>query len=186
MAVVRHADYSFARTQYPEIDKLTAADWIDFFKERPDVFTKLLGEIYIITKTQELSQKKSGRRTRYINGNLDELWGMIAPRYSTATFADSVREIMGTQSLRAFAAKIPMHHHSLARLMRGERQIVNPNDPISSMHLLERIAKAGNVHPAFFAEWRTLYVTNAISSVLQDNPHMSIAIVGQLAGERAS
>lgn len=186
MSVVRHADYSYARAQYPEIDKLDADDWSDFFKERPDVLNRLLGEIYIITKTQESTHKKSGRRTRYINGNLDELWNMIAPRYSVEPFADAVRELMGKQSLRAFAAKIPMHHHSLSRLMRGERQIVNPNDPISSMGTLEQIAKAGNVHPAFFSEWRSLYVAHAVISVMQENPNLSIGIVGQLAESRAS
>ncbi len=186
MSVVRHADYSYARTQYPEIDKLGADDWVEFFQDRPDVLTRLLGEIYIITKTQESPHKKSGRRTRYINGNLDELWNMIAPRYSVDPFAEAVRELMGRQSLRAFAAKIPMHHHSLARLMRGERQIVNPHDPISSMGTLEQIARAGNVHPAFFSEWRTLYVAQAVVSAMQNNPNLSIGIVGQLAESRVS
>lgn len=184
MAQGGHADYDRARSSYPEIDKLAAQDWVEFFQANPDVFHRLLGEVYIITKTRDAVGKKSGRRSRYINGNLDELWSLLSPRYATVPFSAAVREIMGRESLRSFASRIPMHHHSLTRLMRGERQVVNNGDPVSSMRLLERIARAGGVHPAFFAEWRTLYVTHAIGAVLQENPNVSISLMGMLADAR--
>lgn len=179
--MVNQADYVGARLRYPEIDKLTQRDWVEFFHERPDVLTKLLGDMYAITKQEESSERRYGKRTRYVNGNLDELWNMLSPRYSTEPFGVAVRELIGAQSLRAFAAKIPMHHYSLTRLIRGERQVVNMGDIPASLATLERIAKAGKVHPAFFREWRALTLLGAFHSAMEAHPNLTITLVSELA-----
>lgn len=176
----KQADYGRARAMYPEIDSLDARGWEAFFAESPDALHHLLGEIYIITKTQQAEVKRSGRRVRTVNGNLDELWAMITPRYSMDPFGVAVRDLMGPTSLRAFAAKIPMHHHSLTRLMRGERQIVNPFDIPGSMRTLEVVAKAGRAHPAFFVEWRELLVLGVVRKALSTDPALSIRVIERL------
>lgn len=165
---------------YPEIDLLDARGWEEFFAESPDALHHLLGEIYIITKSQAAEVKRSGRRVRTVNGNLDELWAMISPRYSMEPFGEAVRELMGPMSLRAFAAKIPMHHHSLSRLMRGERQVVNQFDIPGSMRTLEVVAKAGKVHPAFFVEWRELLVLGVVRKALSTDPALGIRVIERL------
>jgi hypothetical protein len=170
----KQADYAGVRHRYPAVDTLKAADWVAVFQERPDVLHKLLGDLYAITKAQQDETRKSGRRTKHINGTLDELWDMLTPRYSTEPFEIAIRDVMGTQSVRAFAMKIPMHHRSFRRYMMGERRIVNPLMPEASMEMLESIAKAGNVHPAFFAEWRELAVLAAIQQGLRAQPDLSI------------
>lgn len=183
MVTPHQADYSTARIRYPAIDTLQARDWADFFADRPDVLHKLLGDIYSITKNSESTTRRYGKRVKFANGNLDELWAMLSPRYSSEPFGQALRDLMGDQSLRSFAAKIPMHHHSLTRLMRGERQILNPHDPIASMRQLEQIATAGRIHPAYFREWRTLFVTAAIIDALEAKPNLTIGMLSMLADD---
>lgn len=175
------ANWERAKEQYPSTTKLTESDWIEFFDERPDVMHQILGDIFVITKAHNATVKKSGRRPRYINGSLDELWEMITPKYSTDPFGESVKTLIGDQSIRSFAAKIPMHYWSLIRLMRGERQIVNPHDISASMTTLEQIAKAGNVHPTFFAEYRTLYIFSMFHDVFAAKPNFTIGLTKRLS-----
>lgn len=165
---------------YPSTEKLDEHDWVDYFTEHPEVVHQILGDIYVITKADRALVKKSGRRPRHINGNLDELWDMVTPRFSTEPFGVSMQELIGDMSLRQFAAKIPMHYWSLARLIRGERQIVNPYDMDASMQLLEQIAKAGKVNPLFFAEYRQLYIFRMFREVFTSQPNFTIGLSKRL------
>jgi hypothetical protein len=169
-----------AHAMFPTTKMTDADGWVPFFDGRPDALHTLIGDIYRIVKAHEPAVRKTGRRPRSINGNMQELWEMISPRFSQEPFAEAVKELMGTTSLRAFAAKIPMAHYSLTRLMTGERAIVKVNDPKGSMALLESIAKAGKVHPSYFCEWRELYVWSVLQEVLTAKPNLSISLVKQI------
>jgi hypothetical protein len=174
------ADWERAKEQYPSTTKLTEADWVAYFDEQPDVMHAILGDIFVITKAHEATVKKAGRRPKFTNGSLDELWDMLTPTYSTAPFSEAVTELIGDQSIRGFSAKIPMHYWSLIRLMRGERKIINPNDINSSMQTLEMIAKAGRVSAFYFTEYRTLYIFKMFEEVFAAKPNFTIGIVKRL------
>lgn len=174
------ADWERAKQMFPSTTKLDEHDWVEYFTEHPEVVHSILGDIYVITKADQAKVKKSGRRPRHINGNLDELWGMITPRFSVEPFGAAMAELMGDQSARQFSAKIPMHYWSLIRLMRGERQIVNPYDMEASMQLLERIAKAGKVHPLYFSEYRQLYILKMFLGVFTNQPNFTIGLSKRL------
>ncbi len=182
MSSVNQADWSRvadripARTGSPQF-------WVEFFTDRPSVLHQLLGDLYLITKAQRQADRRGGRRSRNVNGNFEDLWGMLTPRFAVVPFSEAVQELMGDMSLRQFAARIPMHHSTLVRLINGERPIVRPKDPQGSMQLLELIAKAGGVHPGYFVEWRELFVYNALHSVFQDKPNVSIGVMKALMGE---
>jgi hypothetical protein len=165
---------------YPSTVNATEKDWVDLFDERPDVMHSILGDIYAITKANQAVTRKPGRRPRHVNGNLDELYAMITPTYATVPFGEAVAELIGTQSIRQFSAKIPMHYWSLIRLMRGERQIVNPYDIEASMKTLEMIAKAGKVQPSYFVEYRTLYIMAVFRDVFAAKPNVSIGLMKRL------
>jgi hypothetical protein len=174
------ADFEKAKRLYPSTTKLSEKDWVEFFDRRPDVMHAILGDIYVHTKAHMDSVKKTGRRPRHVNGNMDELWDMITPQYAMEPFGTAVVELMNGQSLRQFSAKIPMHHESLSRLINGERNIINVHRPFESMQILERIAIAGKVHPAYFVEWRTLYVLSVMSDMMASRPNVSIGLVRQI------
>jgi hypothetical protein len=175
------ADWERAKQNYPSTTKLTESDWVAFFDEQPDVMHAILGDIFVITKAHEATVKKSGRRPKFTNGSLDELWDMITPTYSTEPFGSAVEALIGQQSIRAFSAKIPMHYWSLIRLMRGERKIVQPNDIEGSMRTLEMIAKAGKVSAFYFAEYRTLYIFQMFEEVFTAKPNFTVGLVKRLS-----
>lgn len=174
------ADWDRAKQMFPSTTKLEEQDWVEYFTEHPEVVHSILGDIYVITKADQAVVKKSGRRPRHINGNMDELWSMITPKFATVPFGEAMTELMGDQSLRQFSAKIPMHYWSLRRLIHGERQIVNPYDMDASMQLLERIAKAGKVNPLYFAEYRQLYIFRMFREVFTNQPQFTIGLSKRL------
>lgn len=168
------AQWDNARSQFPSV-KQTTDDWVAFFDRRPDVVLQILGDIYREVKAQELRESgnaPTGRRPKAINGSLAELHEMITPRYSERPFAEAVEELRGTRSLRAFAAKVPMNHHTLTRMMRGELKL--------EMWRLEAIAAAAKVQPAFFLEWRVMYVQECVEIALFRSPHLATKVTKAL------
>lgn len=178
--MTNQANWDRAKEMYPSTTNLTTKDWVAFFDRNPDAMHQILGDIFVITKAAQATVKKSGRRPRHVNGSLDELYTMITPRYATVPFGDAMNDLIGESSIRKFAAKIPMHYWSLIRLMKGERQIINPYDVESSMITLEMIAKAGGVAPSYFLEYRTLYIMKVFRDVFAAKPNATIGLMNKL------
>lgn len=165
------ADWDRAKQDYPSW-KYGVDEWVAFFDQRPDVMHQILGDIFVITKADEAKQRgegRDGRRSKHINGSLDELYAMITPRYATEPFSTSILDLIGKMSLRQFAMKAGMDHRELSRLIRGKQDL--------TMYVMEKIALAGGVHAAFFMEWRNQFVLHAISSALTSRPNTSIRAV---------
>lgn len=173
------ADWDNARDQFPSVKQDEDA-WVEFFSRRPDVMLQILGDIYRETKAEELREAgraPTGRRPKSINGNLDELHRMITPQYSVEPFGEAVKELIGARSLRAFAAKVPMNHHTLTRMMRGELRLESWR--------LEQIAAAGRVNPHFFREYREMQLLDAIGKYLSARPTASIALTKRIRADIA-
>jgi transcriptional regulator with XRE-family HTH domain len=150
--------------------------WQEFFRVRPDALQMLLGDVYVISKAHAKGARGGRRPAKSGDGDLDELWGLVTPKFSTKPFGEAVRDLMGKQSLRGFAAKVGMHHQTLARLMSGERPIEKLYDPEGSMQLIEQIATGAKVHPSYFAEWRRLWLLSLLDTALAAQPNASIAL----------
>lgn len=171
------ADWDNARSQFPSIKNDTDA-WVKFFDDRPEVMLQILGDIYRETKAQEARESgnaPTGRRPKSINGNLDDLYKMVTPQYSVESFEVAVKELIGTRSLRAFAAKVPMNHHTLTRMMRGDVKL--------EMWRLEQIAEAGKVNPAYFREYRELQLLEVIGRYFSLRPNVSIALTKRIKAD---
>lgn len=155
----------------------SAEFWREFFRERPDALQTLLGDVYVISKAHANGARGGRRRHNAGDGGLDDLWGLVTPKFSTKPFGDAVRDLMGPkESLRAFAAKTGMHHQTLARLMSGQRPVEKLYDPNGSMALLEQVAAGAGVHPSYFAEWRRLWLLSLLDVALTAHPNASIAL----------
>lgn len=150
---------------------------VEFFDRRPDVMHALLGDIYIVNHYDEKKQRgegRDGRRTMPRDANLDELWEITTPRYSMQPFGLAVKELIGERSLRQFASKVPMDHRELSRMMRGQSQV--------TVFYMERIAVTAKVSPAFFLEYRVMFVTEIMESVFRSKPNLSIGVYRKLKG----
>lgn len=167
------ADWENARRWFPE---RSTDEWVGLFDRAPHILHALLGDLYRETKAQierEEGRARIGRRPKAIDGNLEELWGMITPRYSMEPFPEAIKDLMGTRSLRAFAARVPINHHTLTRFIRGEGKL--------DRYRLEAFAKAGRVHPAYFKEWREMFVLDAMAALLSAKPNLSIRVHKEIA-----
>jgi len=174
--VGRQADWDAAKRKYPSTVELDQAAWIAFFDQRPDVMHAIIGDVAKVVQATERDHKRAGRRPAVRGGTMDDLDRLIRPRFSLLPFDQAVQELIGTRSVRAFAAKVPIHHTTLVRMMSGDRQL--------NMPVLEAIATAGNVTPFYFAEYRTLWVADAFTKVFASKPNLSIRAIKQLSAAR--
>lgn len=166
------ADWPNARRWFPE---RSVEEWIGLFDRAAHVMPAILGDIFREVRAEEeraAGRTKIGRRAKAVNGSLEELYGMVTPRYSMEPFGESVQELIGTRSLRQFASRVPMHHFTLTRMMRGELPL--------DRYRLERIAKAAHVNPAFFREWREMFLQDALSALLTAKPGVGIRFHKQM------
>lgn len=168
------ADWDNARAWFSD---RTEDDWVALFDADPSIMHQMLGDIFRAVRAEAEARAgtpRIGRRPKTINGSLDELHAMITPRYSMDPFAVAVRELIeAAPSLRAFAKRVPMPYQTLQKMMNGDARL--------EMWKLEQIARAGDVGPAFFREWREAHVLTAISAVLVSRPNLGIKLSRHIA-----
>lgn len=141
------------------------AFWREYLKERPDVLHHILADLY------QISGPKNGR-----SANLDDLWDLVAPKFSDKPFAQAFADASRGRSVRQVAIVVGLSHPQIFRYLSGERSIVKVHDTEGSMRRLELFAKALSVQPAYFSEWRRLWIMSMIDSVLSDKPNVSVGI----------
>lgn len=173
------ADYEHAKRAFPNIDAATDDQWVNFF-DSPHGFTvlgKLLGDAYGTAKDEEDRQAGTRRtgagRRAPRRASLDEVLATVFPdRYAMDPFPEAMVILLAGRSQRAFAKRVPIHQMTLSRLMRGQY----PPD----VDMLERIAKAAKVHPAYFLEWRAQYIGAVLTNVMIQRPNLSVAAIQSL------
>ena len=144
------------------------AYWRKFFSDNPDALHKLLGDIYEIATAHSSENARAGRRTRTGAGSLDDLWQMLTLEASDLPFGEAFRKAAKDRSIRSIAPQVPCHFSHLASLVAGRRRLVDYNDMRGSMQFIERVAKALRVRPAYFKEWRELYVLTAVQTAISE------------------
>lgn len=137
----------------------SAQFWRDYFRENPDALHYLLGEIYRLLR-KDGGEKR--RRSGDGRGSLEELWNGLTVETSEKPFSESFLEAAAGRSIRSIAPKVPIHFSQLAGMVNGTRRLVDYNDIPKSMRTLESIAAALGRKPAYFLEWRRLYILGAV------------------------
>lgn len=167
------ADYASAKKRFPNIEAATSDNWVEFFDSPHGfgVLGKLMGDAYGTVKDEEERQagtRRTGNRRAPRRASLDEVMATIFPdRYSMDPFPLAMEKLLAGRSQRAFAKKVPMHQMTLSRLMRGHYE--------PDLEMLERIAKAAKVTPAYFLEWRAEYISRVLANVFRQRPNLSVA-----------
>lgn len=177
------ADYVAAKQRFPNIDAATSEKWVEFFDSPHgfNVLGKLMGDAYGTVRDEEERQAGVrrtgiGRRTPR-RASLDEVLETIFPdRYSTEPFPMAMEKLLAGRSQRAFAKKAHVHQMTLSRLMRGQYE--------PDLDMLEKLAKAAKVSPAFFLEWRAQYIATVLANVFRKRPNLSIGAIQLLLEER--
>ncbi len=161
----RGADYDNARSHFRLPSE---ADWLARMQADPGVYAAILSDIFreARAEAQRLAgQARIGRRPKVIEGSLSEVWEMITPQYSNEPFAKSVKALMGDMSVEEFCEITTISRKRLTEMCNGKGV---------EMWRLEAIARAMDVSPAYFLEWRTSYVLTLIEELLTLQPGLSI------------
>lgn len=150
------------------------AFWEQYLDEHPDVLHRLLADVYQATYGVEKPP------------TLDELWDLVAtPEFSVKPFGEAVVDALGGRSVRSLALQVGIHQTLLTRYMTGERDIVATRgvDPVGeSMRRLEVVAKALRVHPAYFSEWRRLWLMSLLDAAFTRQPSLSVGVWKRFSG----
>ena len=147
--------------------------WRTYLTENPDVLHHILADLH------QVAGKNVSSPT------LDDLWELVAPKFSDKSFPEAFHDALGGRSVRQIASRVSLHHWTVVRYLNGERPVVSIQDPQGSMRRLELFAKALGVQPAYFAEWRRLWIMSLIDSALEIQPNVSVGIYRKLAGPEA-
>lgn len=168
----RRAAWEEAKEQYPSY-KNTEEHWVRFFDEHPEVVFQILGDIAKVFVATDETTRKVGRRPG-VSMSLADLEKIISPSYSMDPVSVSLPELLGSRSQRAFAARVPIHRRTLQRFIAGTH--------VPTQAQLEAMARAGRVSPAYFREWRQLFVAEAMTKIFAANPNLSITAYKRLVG----
>lgn len=144
-----------------------------FLDARPDVLHHLIYDLYDVVKTEEERERgevRMGRRPRRRPTSWDEVWQTIMPDpFSMDPFPDAMVKLLNGRSQRQFARKVPCHQATLSRLISGQ---LEPDLP-----MLESIAMAAGVAPAYFLEWRAKYLGELITRACLMRPNISVTVL---------
>lgn len=173
------ADFAKAKEMFPSTS-FGDEEWRAFF-QTPDglhAMGRILYDIYdkvVDEQEREAGLRRMGRRPARDEVPLAEVYRkVLPPPPSQEPFPVALKYLLHRRSLRSFAPKIPIDVSTLSRMMRsGETP---------DIAMLERIAAAAKVHPAYFLEWRAQFVAQLIQSVYLDQPHLSITAFRALRG----
>lgn len=182
--ISKNANWANARTLCPPED-YGAEDWVAHYTDNPETLTQMLGDLYRVYKSEEekhngTANPTGGRRKSHINGNLDELWSIITPKFSILPFHQAFEELKGKRSLRQFAGRCGIDFRDLSRMVQSSAGTLKGRQRPATRFDLEAIAKAGGVHPAYFMEWRLLIVQSLITDVCAAQPNLSITMLRSL------
>lgn len=153
------------------------AFWLDLLQRDPEVLNRLLGDLW---KTVQ------GIRGDNRIPSLAELYELPLPEFSTEPFPEALRAKLGGRSLRWLAQETHITKSHMHRLAHGERPIVSLSDPRGSMAQIASIARALRVHPAYFAEWRRLWLMTLLDDAFELHPNLSIGIWTRFTNPRRS
>ena len=183
----KNADWEAAAALCPP-ERYGSAEWLEHYTDNPDILTKMLGDLYRVYKSEEAKRAgtanpSGGRRRAHINGNLDELWSIITPKFSMEPFHVAFEELKGDRSLRAFALKCGIPRSELSRMVSYSAGALGERGryPAPSRSVLEQIARAGGVHPAYFLEWRVIVVQELLGEICAHQPNLSVSLLKNLA-----
>lgn len=160
----RGSDWDRAKELFPE---RSTSEWVAKFDADPGIMWSILGDVAKAFKATE-GPRKTGRRPG-VSMSMQELQRITSPQYSMDDFSVSLPELIGSRSQRQFASRVPCHHSTLTRLMRGELPLTRA--------VLESLAKAGRVSPYYFKEYRAMYLSDMVTEVMMARPNMSITAI---------
>ncbi|MGZ4745712.1 MAG: helix-turn-helix domain-containing protein [Oryzihumus sp.] len=163
-------DWDGVKKKYPST-QFDEKQWLAVFDANPDIMWRIVGDICKAVIATESEVRRNGRRPTP-NLSLADVERILSPNYSMEPFPAALASLMAGRSQRAFAARVPVHHHTLRRLLTGE---IAPSLP-----MMASLAKAGRVEPHYFVEYRAQAIAKVLEEHFADHPNQSIRVFKEI------
>lgn len=149
------------------------AHWRTALQQNPDVMIRIIRDLAKVMQSGDRTGR-TGRRPSPKAVSFDKLWGMLFPeRFTNEPFNVALAEVMEGQSQHKFASKIPIAQPHLSRLLSGKQ--------VPTIEVMEGAARAADISPSYFAEWRAMKLGQLLTDVLLEDPDRSTELVKRLA-----
>lgn len=143
--------------------------WEAALASDPGMMMELVADVVKILQSQS-SGRVTGRRPAAQPVSWDELWATLFPRrFSVDPFPAALEELVGDEPKSAFARRVPCDQSTMSQLTKGSRT--------PSVQMMESLARAGGVTPAYFREWRAYRISTLLGEALAADPAASAAVV---------
>jgi transcriptional regulator with XRE-family HTH domain len=150
-------------SQFDSVEKLA---WRKAFGADIDLFGRLVKDVL---KLDQAQPGRPGPRPALDYGQgVARLKQYMGSDYAIEPFRDAFKHLADGRSIRALARKTGLSKNHVHRLTTGE---IEPD-----AYAMTQIAKAFGKNASYFAEWRAMWIANAIVGRLIDNPESSISL----------
>lgn len=161
------------RKEFPSVVNL---DWERLFAADPMIMGRLVNDILKVDladrgrpgKRPSIGQEVASDRFRQIQGE----------DYTSSPFPEAFRVLKESRgfSSRGLASRLEISHTAVNRLLHGTDQ--------PTAVIMEKSAKIFKKEPAYFAEYRLLYVIGVLARKLEANPEATVGFYKKLRGDK--
>lgn len=176
------ANLEAAKEAYPSVN-LDEAGWHKFFGT-PEGFSamgRIIGDIFdelLAIEEKERGFRSLGRRPSRVEVPLAEVFAKVfGVPHSTDPFPEALASLLVGRSQRQFAGRVPIDQSTLSRFLSGAKT--------PGKEMMERIAEAARVDPAYFVEWRALFVSELVNECMRRSPNIGIKVIRNLRSAKA-
>lgn len=140
-----------------EVPGTKEIDWVSLFRADPKILGDLVNDVIKINISEKgRPGKRSAQNAEDIEEDLRKLTG---EDYAVRAFPEALREAMGSRSIRQVAAQAHLDKMTVHRLLNGKGA-----PPTAEQ--IEWLAKAVKKDPAYFMEYRVLYVCSVMYQMM--------------------
>jgi hypothetical protein len=158
--------YKLISEQFPRAVQL---DWHEAFKDI-EVYGRLIRDI---SKIDDDNPGRSGPRPALDRKTAEQRYKeMLRVDYSEYEFQDAFRILAQGRSIRSLAAKTGLDRNMVQKLLAGKRE--------PDIQIMEQIAAAFKKRPAYFLEYRVMYVLGALEGRMLSAPEMTVDLYKKL------
>jgi transcriptional regulator with XRE-family HTH domain len=164
------SDWDRALSHVPYADH---ARWPELLQANPEVLHRIIADAYdVVLREEEKLQgvRRSGRRPKPSMVPVTEVLSKVFPQqYSALPFREALAELIGGESQRQFAKRVPTTQATISRLLSGEFK--------PDLVMMERLATAAAQGPWYFLEWRAGYVGALVAEALVASPSTGVQAI---------
>jgi len=158
--------------KFPSVVNL---DWEQVFEDDPAILGRIINDMLRLESSQSRPGKRPALDPDVAAARFKKLFG---EDYSSDLFPEALRKLKGDRSLRHVQANTNVDKMKISAFLKGEEK--------PTLEELVSIAKGLGKDPAYFMEYRNMYVISVLNEIMTNNPEMGITQFRKVNGYGSS